>query len=114
MENLMTRLYSPELFEKFSNILTAELKEHLEKAQTAPFSVIRQKDPQELVREASRLLNEKSSVPENNTEILERGRVLVRTILESTTRLGSPHYMGHQVNPPVPFTGATTILGGVL
>jgi L-2,4-diaminobutyrate decarboxylase len=105
MENLERRLYDLELFDRVSGAVVEETSRYLGSCRTAPYPSLKPTPPAELVRRMSELLDRR---PEKNdaASLGAHARELVRTLLDGTNPLQSPHYLGHQVPPPVPFSAA--------
>jgi L-2,4-diaminobutyrate decarboxylase len=95
-------IYSPEDFKKFSQILLEEMAQHL----AAPARGLDWQDPETLVSLAKSYLD-RGQAPEETLRALARG------FLAASNPLHSPHYMGHQVPPPLPLAGAVNALAGL-
>ena len=107
-------LYDPKLFERVSHLLTGELTRYLGESREPACSVAEPEAPERLIEKAEAFLARGDESHPSADEVVTRAQSLVREFLSSTTRLQSPNYMGHQVNPPVPVAGAMTILSGVM
>jgi L-2,4-diaminobutyrate decarboxylase len=116
--NKLPLLYDPELFAEVAKSVTAELKNHLEEARQPESSVMGKKTPDELIELARAALNgfdfNSASIDQTRKQTIGRAQDLARTFLSTTTKLHSPNYMGHQVNPPVPVATAFAALGATL
>ncbi len=101
-------LYDPELFSRTATMLTHELKQYLQKVREAPHFAVDPLGPQEMLAKIQELSRPGSA------ELESRLQEIVQSTLRYTLRLHSPHYIGHQVNPPIPMASALQMVGGVL
>jgi L-2,4-diaminobutyrate decarboxylase len=110
----IANIYDADLYAKVAFSVAEEIQSHLKSAHSGDATVARDVSPHDLIAKARALMNDKKPSAADSTALATRAREIARTFLDGTTRLHHPNCMGHQVNPPVPFAGAMTALGGVL
>ena len=105
-------LYDPALFESVGTELLALVRAHMEESARAPEPALPWREPAELLDLARRWLSE-APTGEPSADAGARARLLgvASDMLAHANRLHSPHYLGHQVPPPVPLAGAFEVLG---
>lgn len=104
----LKQIYDPALFEKTAARLTDELGHYLQRSLEPPFQGLPWKNPQELKSRALELMNQAPTALSERYDfdaVADRMAQLARQFLDTGNRLHSPHYMGHQVPPPVPIAG---------
>ncbi len=106
MENDIKKAYQPNEFRQKGHQLVDILADYLERSQNRqdiPISALI--PPEEMFAELNVDLSRASTDP------IE---VLYKTLLEHTTHLQHPRYVGHQVSSPIPLSGLSEMLTGVL
>jgi L-2,4-diaminobutyrate decarboxylase len=114
--NFASLLYDPEVFVKVCQVLNSESQSYLQAAQSQVRPVTHHKTGPEMLAHVQSLMTQAPLAldPSSASEIPQRVQTLVREFLNFSTCLQSPNYMGHQVNPPIPFAAAMTAVGGML
>ena len=107
-------IYDPALFAEVTQVVVDELSAYMTRTHQLPLSTVHAGSPSDLVRQASQHLQTHQQVPDSSAQIVAQAKSLVQEILASTTRLHSPHYMGHQVNPPIPIAASFATLAALL
>ena len=110
----IAKIYDADLYAQVAFAVAEEIQSHLRSAHAGEMSVVRPVAPRDLIAQARALMSEAKPSATDSAQLAVRAREIARTFLEGTTHLHHPNCMGHQVNPPVPFAGAMTALGGVL
>lgn len=100
--------YSGAHAKKIAIALAEEIANFLEKSNTEPYQGLPWREPREITEEVSAL--QRSPLRENTAEF---ARFLAKSYLEKNNQLHSPHYMGHQVPPPLPLAGIFQAVAGV-
>lgn len=107
-------LYDPKSFHACAETLGNLLREYYEGVRKAPLQALPWEPPVRLVERARALLN---LAPEAGTEPLSPSSVkfrmeqIAKEILKTGHRTHSPHSMGHQVAPGIPFMSLMDALG---
>lgn len=111
----LAALYDPELVRVTGHRLADLFSEHFRRVQGRQTAALNWKLPELNVVKARDLLNEATKFPTVPTPdaVGERFAELVRMALERGQNLHSPHYMGHQVPPPIPIAGLFDAIGAV-
>ncbi len=123
--------YDPDTMEAAGRELIGTLAEHLRRVEAGNAKVLNWNDPAELVREARRWLDEvdgpsgtdlareadntlaRPMTHARDASIANHVAQLTREILARGQNLHHPHYVGHQVPPPVPLAGLFDLIGSV-
>jgi L-2,4-diaminobutyrate decarboxylase len=98
VQTLLEKAYSPAEFRSLSHNLVDLLADYLEKCQNQSLSEV---IPYQKPSESLAFWTDHITKP--NTDPIQ----LFKTVLEKSTRLHHPKYMGHQVVPPVPLAALT-------
>jgi L-2,4-diaminobutyrate decarboxylase len=108
------KLYNPELFSQAAHILVEELATFLTQSKTDSLKTGYFK-PQDMLALALTRLKEPRLATANFSEadLINETKLLAQDFLKHSTRLHSPHYMGHQVNPPIPLASMMSLLSSV-
>ena len=107
-------IYDPALFAEVTQVVVDELSAYMTRTHQLPLSTVHAGSPSDLVRQASQHLQTHQQVPDSSAQIVAQAKSLVQEILASTTSLHSPHYMRHQVNPPIPIAASFATLAALL
>ncbi|MDB5386279.1 MAG: L-2,4-diaminobutyrate decarboxylase [Planctomycetaceae bacterium] len=110
--------YSPELFQDAARQWAEILGQHLESVLARKTPVLNWNEPVSNCEFARSFLDDSSSEDRANSntrhpQILDRFQELLRVMLARGHNLHHPHYVGHQVPPPVPLAGLFDALGSV-
>jgi L-2,4-diaminobutyrate decarboxylase len=106
MKNLLSQVYSPENFRQQAHDLVDLLADYLQSAQNQDFSqVIPWQEPADSL---AAWQADFKSPPLNNPQDL------FKKVIEQSTHLHHPRYMGHQVSTTAPLAALTGLLTGVL
>jgi L-2,4-diaminobutyrate decarboxylase len=100
--DLLQKAYDPDTFREMGRQLVDELSEYLKETLSGSGPVLNYQDPQEQWDLWKKALS-------GDTPGLETAN-----ILKHITRVHHPHYMGHQVAPPLPVASLMALLGGFL
>lgn len=101
--------YSPASFAAAGAKLVDTLADHLRRVESRDANVLNWNEPQNLIREASASL----AAGGQPDDVAERVRELARECLARGQNLHHPHYVGHQVPPPVPLAALFDLVGSV-
>lgn len=100
-------VYDPALFESVGTALLGAVRAHLERAALEPAPALPYREPAELLDVARRRLAEAPvDLASAGDEARARFLGVAADVLSHANRLCSPHYLGHQVPPPIPLAGA--------
>ncbi len=103
MENILKEVYSADLFREQGHALVDLLAQYLESAQNQTIQVNNYIDPDEQLR-----------FWENYQPEVSDPNVLFKDIIEKSIHIHHPHYVGHQVSPPIPLAALAGLLASVL
>lgn len=111
----LAALYDPELVRVTGHRLADLFADHFGHVQGRQSAALNWKPPALNVAEAGELLDHGTQDPTLPTPhaVGERFAQLVRVALDRGQNLHSPHYMGHQVPPPIPIAGLFDAIGAV-
>jgi len=108
--------YDPCLLEQAGHRLAALLANHLAKAERSEGAVLPWTDPQDAIRRAAALLQNRGAQIQGESEsapVTERFAALAQLMLDQGLNLHDPRYIGHQVPAPVPLAGLFDAIGSV-
>lgn len=109
--------YDPGTFAAAGAALVATLAEHLRGVEAGETNALNWNPPKDLVRLAAETLDGKERLPIRERigerSVAERTVALARECLTRGQNLHHPHYVGHQVPPPVPLAGLFDMVGSV-
>ena len=105
MKSQLTDAYSPETFRQQAHALVDLLADHIEQAQAGTGPVLDYQKPDEMLA----YWQDDFAQPINPDPL-----PLFSDIIKRSVHLYHPHYMGHQVPPPLPVAALTGLLTGML
>jgi L-2,4-diaminobutyrate decarboxylase len=107
-----SELFDPALFERVGKAIIEETRHYLDRARSRPYPSLKAAPPERLIARAGELLDRR---PEDSgpDALVSHARALARQFLEDTIPLHSPHYIGHQVPPPIALSAAFAAVGAV-
>lgn len=105
--------YDPTLLRQAGHVLVEALADHLAAVQVGQGPVLPWQPPEDLVREAGRIRDQIPLASGDRAVLVDRFRELLAKMLERGLNLHHPHYIGHQVPPPVPIAGWFDAVGSV-
>lgn len=111
--------YDPAALETAGNKLLLVLAEHVARVEMRSGKVLNWNDPVALTSEARQMMEGGSQIalseaaPRRTEAIADRVVELTRAMLARGQNLHHPHYVGHQVPPPVPLAGLFDMIGSV-
>ena len=100
--NPLHRAYDPESFRKQGHQLIDLLADHLGSVVAGQGEVLHYRLPEDEYAFWTKYLNDPLAPP------------LAETVLEHTTQVHHPRYLGHQVAPPIPLASLAALLGASL
>jgi L-2,4-diaminobutyrate decarboxylase len=101
--------YDPAAFAAAGEQLIATLADHLRRVEAGETSVLNWNQPGDLVRDAAAELERSGE----SGDVATRLSQLAHKCLDRGQNLHHPHYVGHQVPPPVPLAGLFDLIGSV-
>ncbi|MEX2093489.1 MAG: aminotransferase class I/II-fold pyridoxal phosphate-dependent enzyme, partial [Pirellulales bacterium] len=107
--------YDPGTFAAAGEQLVATLADHLRRVESGNANSLNWNQPADLVRDANHALHSAArGLAAPNPEIIaDRIRELAQECLARGQNLHHPHYVGHQVPPPVPLAALFDLVGSV-
>ncbi len=99
--------YDPGTFAAAGEQLVATLADHLQRVESRHANALNWNQPADLIRDAER------SMQGGEGEIADRLSELAQKCLARGQNLHHPHYVGHQVPPPVPLAALFDLVGSV-
>lgn len=103
MEDILKKVYNPYLFRQQGHALVDLLAQYLENAQSQTIPVNSVVNPEDQFRFWENF------APDNNDPI-----ALFKEIISRSIHIQHPHYVGHQVSPPLPLAALSGLLSSVL
>ncbi|QDU62771.1 L-2,4-diaminobutyrate decarboxylase [Planctomycetes bacterium Pan216] len=109
----LERAYDPDAFEQAATVFAQRSARYLRLMRPRPAPALPWAEPEALIDVARSWIDREPPPivePDDTATSFHR---LAETILDHGHRIHSPHYMGHQVPPPVPVTGLFAAIGSL-